>query len=128
MSLEVKKIYFDEQELKIALVNFSNRHKQFLRIEDIREITISETSDPLVTFKVDKSLYIVDDQINYTRSEVAAALLALCMIAKIPMPKAGAKEIFVEENNFILKITLKQDINFETYLITDQISNISYVQ
>lgn len=117
MPLEIKHIYFTESELRGALVNFSMLKKQFLEIEDIEETIIDRTDDVRVSFLVDKALAFEDDKVSYSHAEVAAALFAFCMVARIPLPRRGIKELHANEEKVYLTITLDEEANIEEYVI-----------
>ncbi len=125
MPLEIKHIYFTESELKKALINFSVRKKQYIKMQDIRELIVDDGENIKISLLIDKTLNFKDDRVDYSAPEIAAALLAFCMVCKIPMPKSGRKEISAKGKKVYLKISLNQEINFEKYNITDRLQNSS---
>jgi hypothetical protein len=122
MPLEEKHIYFSEPELRKSLVSFSKLRHQYFDQFEIENSIISDNDGSKVTLLVDKTLEFDDDKITYSNAEVAAALLAFCMVAKIPIPKAGTKELLVNDNKLYLKICLEQEVAFEEYVISKSIS------
>ncbi|MBT5073380.1 MAG: hypothetical protein HOJ34_02935 [Kordiimonadaceae bacterium] len=117
MPLEIKHIYFTEDELRIALVNFSMLKKQFLEIEDIEKTIIDRADDVTISFLVDKALVFEDDKVSYSHAEVSAALFAFCMVARIPLPRRGIKELHANEENIYFTITLDEEADIEQYVI-----------
>ncbi len=126
MPLEVRNIYFTESDLRTALVNFSKLHKQFLKLNDIKEMVINNTDKVRVSLLVDQALELENDKILYSHAEVAAALLAFCMACKIPMPKSGIKELHANDENIYLKIRYDQEVNFAEYVICSGLQNSSH--
>ncbi len=125
MPLEIKHIYFTEDELKKALVNFSVLKKQFLETEDIVELTINKGAEVTVSLIVDKTLEFENDRVDYSHGEVAASLFAFCMASKIPLPRRGIKELHANNEKIFLTITLEEEVNFEKYVISDILKNSS---
>lgn len=126
MPLEIRKIYFTETDLRKALINFSILHKRYLRPEDIKEMIINNTDRVRVSVLVDQALELEENTINFSHSEVAAALLAFCMACKIPLPRSGVKELHANDDNIFLKIRFDQEINFEEYVICRGMQNASH--
>lgn len=125
MPLEEKYIYFTEAELRKSLVNFSKLRKQYFDLFEIENSVISENDSSKVTLVVDKALEFEDDKITYSNAEVAAALLAFCMVAKIPIPKEGTKELHIKDKKLFLKISLDKEVSFEEYVISKSMENTS---
>lgn len=125
MPLEEKFIYFTESELRKSLVNFSKLRNQYFDLFEIENSIISENDCSKVTLLVDKAVEFEDNKITYSNAEVAAALLAFCMVAKIPIPKEGTKELLVNDNKVNLKITLDKKVDFEEYVISKSMKNNS---
>ena len=74
---------------------------------------------------MDKAVEFKDNKITYSNAEVAAALLAFCMVADIPIPKAGTKELHTKDNKLYLKISFEKDVDFEEYVISKSMENTS---
>ncbi|MCF6215726.1 MAG: hypothetical protein L3J58_06080 [Emcibacter sp.] len=125
MPLEIKHIYFTESELRKALVNFSVLNKKHIRLEDIQESIVDSAESVQVSFLVDRALQLENNTVIFSNSEVAAALLAFCMVSKIPLPRKGIKELHANDEKIYLKIQLDQEINFEKYNINNMIQNSS---
>ncbi len=125
MPLEIKHIYFTEDELRKALANFSVLKKQFFEIEDVQETIINRGDSVTVSLIVDKALEFENDKIDYSHAEVAASLFAFCMVSKIPLPKRGVKELHANEEKVYLTITLDEEVNFEKYVISNVHQNSS---
>lgn len=125
MPLEEKFIYFTESELRKSLVNFSKLRNQYFDLFEIKNSVISENDNSKVTLLVDKALEFEGDKVAYSNAEVAAALLAFSMVAKIPIPKSGIKELRTKDNKLYLKISLEKEANFEEYVISKSMENTS---
>ena len=123
MPIEIKNIYFSEKEVKTALVNFSVLKHEYLDVDDVEKIVIDKADAVRVSMLVDKTLGIENDELSFSSAQVGAALMAFCMVSKIPLPKKGHKVLEADDNKISLKITLDQEINFEEYIITSKITN-----
>ncbi len=126
MPLEIKKIYFTECELRKALINYSILHKKFLDVNDVKKMVINKDDTVKVSFLVDQALEFDEDKINYTHSEVAAALLAFCMACEIPVPRAGTKELHATEEQIVLKIRYEKEAKFEKYKICSDLQKVNF--
>lgn len=123
MPLEIKNIYFNEKEVRTALVNFSILNHEYLDVDDVKKIVIDKADALRVSMLVDKTLGMENDEMSFTSAQVGAALMAFCMVSKIPLPKNGTKTLEADDNRISLRIKLNQDIDFEDYKITSRISN-----
>ncbi len=93
MPREFRNIYFTENELKIALMQFSARKKVIFKVDNINEINI-QTENPIsVALKVFDVESNQLGAIKYSNAEVAAALMGYCMYLKIPLPKNGKNKV-----------------------------------
>ena len=123
MPLEVKNIYFSEFEIRTALVNFSILNHDFLDIDDVKKIIIDKDDAIRVAMIVDKTLGFKNNEMMFTSAQVGAALMAFCMVSKIPLPRDGKKVLEADNDRISLKITFDQNIDFEEYKISSRISN-----
>lgn len=123
MPLEIKNIYFSEKEVLTALVNFSVLNHEYLDVDDVKKIVIDKADAVRVSMLVDKTLAMKNDEMSFSSAQVGAALMAFCMVSKIPLPKNGVKTLEADDDKISLRITLNQDIDFEDYKITSRISN-----
>ncbi|MBL4602589.1 MAG: hypothetical protein JKY84_07585 [Emcibacteraceae bacterium] len=125
MPLEIKHIYFTESELVNALINFSVLKKQFIEKEDVSETIIDRSDDISVTLRLDETLEFENDKVTYSHAEVAASLFAFCMVSKIPLPRRGIKELHANDEKVFVTITLEEEVNFEKYVISNVLDNVS---
>mgnify|MGYP000268262354 CR=1 FL=1 len=123
MPMEVKKIFFTEKEVRNALVNFAVLNKEFLDVDDVEKIIIDEADSVRVSMLVDKTLGKENNELSFSSAQVGAALMAFCMVSKIPLPKKGNKALEADNNKICLKITLDQQVDFQDYTISSRISN-----
>jgi len=123
MPLEIKNIYFSEKEVKTALVNFSVLNHEYLDVDDVEKIVIDKPHDVRVSMLVDKTLCLENNELSFSSAQVGAALMAFCMVSKIPLPKNGHKALEADNNKISLKITLDQEVDFEDYIISSRITN-----
>lgn len=123
MPLEIKNIYFSEKEVRTALVNFSALNYEYLDVDDVEKIVIDKADSVRVSMLVDKTLGMEGNELSFSSAQVGAALMAFCMVSKIPLPKKGHKVLEADDDKISLKITLDQEINFEDYIISSRITN-----
>lgn len=55
---------------------------------------------------VDKTLGMENNEISFTSAQVGAALMAFCMVSKIPLPKNGVKTLEADYDKISLRIKL----------------------
>lgn len=112
MPLEIKKIFFTDNEIKQSLVNYSVSRKQPLEYRDINKMVVTNSNDVQISLLVHQALEIEGNKINYTKHEVAAALITFCLAINIPLARAAIKELHTVNDSVYLKITHQQDANF----------------
>lgn len=107
MPTENRNIFFSENEVKIALMNFSAKKGLNFKIENVNEFEISDESPISVVLKV----FDVDQgkagSVNYAYPEIAAALMGYCMHLKIPLPRAGKKSLQSNKKQLYLNIKIQ---------------------
>lgn len=123
MPMEIKQIFFTEKEVRTALVNFSTLNQEFLDEDDVKKIIIDNEDSVRVSMLVDKTLGKENNELAFSSAQVGAALMAFCMVSKIPLPKKGNKALEADNNRICLKITLDQKVDFNDYIISSRISN-----
>ncbi|MBT6031405.1 MAG: hypothetical protein HOH19_02435, partial [Kordiimonadaceae bacterium] len=79
MPRELRNIYFDESELKIALMQFSARQKLIFNVENINDVDVKEGPPISVSLKVFDLETGKVGTVNYSNPEIAAALMGYCM-------------------------------------------------
>ena len=87
--MEIKQIFFTEKEVRTALVNFSTLNKEYLDEDDVEKIIIDDAASVRVSMLVDKTLGKENNELAFSSAQVGAALMAFCMVSKIPLPKKG---------------------------------------
>ena len=123
MPVEIKNIYFSEKELRTALVNFAVLNQNYLDVDDVEKMYVDKGDVVKVSMLVDKTLGIENNELSFSGAQVGAALMAFCMVLKIPLPKDGHKALETKDDKVSLKITLDQDVDFEDYIISSRITN-----
>ncbi len=123
MPVEIKNIYFSEKELRTALVNFAVLNQNYLDVDDVEKMYVDKGDVVNVSMLVDKTLGIENNELSFSSAQVGAALMAFCMVLKIPLPKDGHKALEAKDDKVSLKITLDQDVDFEDYIISSRITN-----
>lgn len=120
MPLEIKRIYFTESEIRIALTNFSVRRKRYMELGDIKEMLVDKNSDKVqISFLMNPELAIKGNRISFSHAEVAAALLALSMMSKIPLPRTGEKELRMSKDKIYLQIIYGKPEKVREYIKPD---------
>ncbi len=123
MPIEIKHIYFSEKEVRTALVNFAVSNHEYIDVDDVEKIVIDKADSVRVALLVDKALCIENNELSFSSAQVGAALMAFCMVTKIPLPKKGSKVLEADDDKISLKITLDQEVDFEDYIISSRITN-----
>lgn len=104
MPKENREILFTENEVKIALMQFSARKGVKFNIENIKSFEINSVDAVSVKLEVFDAANNRTGTVDYAHPEVAAALLGYCMKLKIPLPKAGKKAVVNKNGQTYLRI------------------------
>ncbi len=107
MPNENRNIYFTENEVKIALMQFSSRKGLSFKVENINEFNLSSGDNIGITLTVFDATVNKAGTVRYNQAEIAAALMAYCMFLKIPLPKAGKKSVQVKNGDLLLNIKIQ---------------------
>ena len=107
MPQEKRDILFTENEVKVALMQFSARKGYEFKVENIRNFEI-KTGDAL---SIEMAVFDAKENrtgnVNYSYQEIAAAMMAYCMFLKIPLPRAGRKSVQIKNGDLYLTIGLQ---------------------
>lgn len=107
MPTENRNIYFTENEVKIALMQFSARKGLKFNVENIKEIDLKTDGSISIALKVFDATANKVGTVNYAHPEIAAALMGYCMHLKIPLPKAGKKALKANDDGLFLNIRIQ---------------------
>jgi hypothetical protein len=89
--LETRKLEFSPMELQAALVNYALRRRIPLPKANIDKIYIGKVDAEKVTCRFTPSNVADDAIVEFTNSQVAAALIMYCKSEKIPLPRDADK-------------------------------------
>lgn len=104
MPKENREILFTENEVKIALMQFSARKGAKFNVENIKSFKINSEEAISIVLEVFDVESNQTGKVNYAPPEVAASLLGYCMKLKIPLPKAGKKAVVSRNGQVYLRI------------------------
>lgn len=107
MPTENRNIIFTENEIKIALMQFSARKGLNFKVENINEFSMTTEEGIDIELKVFDAASNKVGTVKYKQSEIAAALMAYCMFLKIPLPRAGKKSVQVKNGELCLLIKMQ---------------------
>lgn len=106
MPTENRDLFFSENEIKIALMQFSARKGLNFKVENINEYKLTTESGIGIALKVFDATANKAGTVRYNQPEIAAALMAYCMFLKIPLPRAGKKSVQMSNGELCLNIKL----------------------
>tara|TARA_R110002072_G_C7552426_1_gene499396 strand:- start:56 stop:409 length:354 start_codon:yes stop_codon:yes gene_type:complete len=107
MPTENRNIHFTENEVKIALMQFSARKGLKFNTDNINEFSLVTDGAISIALKVFDVAANQAGTINYAHPEIAAALMGYCMHLKIPLPKAGKKSLKSNDQGLFLNIRVQ---------------------
>ena len=107
MPTENRNIFFAENEVMIALMQFSAKKGLDFNIENIKEYILKEESPISIYLKVFDVKEGKIGKVGYAYPEIAAALMGYCMQLKIPLLKAGKKSLQLKNNQLYLNIKIQ---------------------
>lgn len=107
MSMELRKIVFELAEVERAAVAYCRAHGRALVDGDVAGIRISE--DPAATVRIElrpPAGGTAEPPISLRRDDVTEALIQYAIRQRIPLPKAGKKVLWPQEDGIAMMITL----------------------
>ena len=106
MPTENRDILFSENEVKIALMQFSARKGLNFTVENITDFKMTNNDDIKIDLKIFEAKSGKTGTVRYAHPEIAAALMRYCMFLKIPLPKAGKKSLQSGKDGLFLNIKI----------------------
>jgi hypothetical protein len=91
MASEYRLIFFDQNELCRALIEYNRLRKTPFPPGNLKKVVIAR-KNLSVTIQIDKDAG-AQESVTFDTSSVAAALIVFCKDRKIPLPAKSAKEI-----------------------------------
>ena len=107
MPTENRDICFTENEVKVALMQFSTRKGLKFNVENVNEFNLTNEDAIAISLKVFDVEQNKSGTIRYSYPEIAAALIGYCMYLKIPLPKAGQKSVQNNDQGLYLNIRVQ---------------------
>ncbi len=107
MPNEQRDIVFSENEVKIALMQFSARKGLVFKTENIQDFVINKNGEIAIAMKVFDAKENKTGTVKFNYQEIAAALMAYCMTLKVPLPKSGKKSVTIKDGDMVLNISLQ---------------------
>lgn len=107
MPTENRNIHFTENEVRIALMQFSARKGLKFNTDNINEFELTTDGTIAIALKVFDATENKAGTIKYAHPEIAAALMGYCMHLKIPLPKAGKKSLKSNDQGLYLNIRIQ---------------------
>ena len=107
MPRENRNIFFTENEVKIAMMQFSGRKGLKFTVENITEFELKADGEIAISMKVFDSAEGKAGTVDYDQAQIAAALMGYCMGLNIPLPKAGKKAVMAMDGILYLNIKLQ---------------------
>lgn len=104
MPVEHRTIHFSENEVKIALMQFSARKDLKFTVDNIQDFKLKGGEKIEIALKVFDAAKNDTGVVKYGHSEVAAALMGYCMFLKIPLPKISKKALKSNDQGLYLRI------------------------
>jgi hypothetical protein len=108
MPRELRKIYFNAVDLTHAIETFRNEKPQFLPLGKLFHVAVEpEHLLVRIEMKYVDNTHHLDYKIDYDK--LVEVLIALCIERRIPLPSAGQKTTYAEDDEVILEIVLADD-------------------
>lgn len=105
MPTETRKIQFDADEIRAALIHYALRTEMRLPKERIDKVRFAKDS-PNVTFIYSRSQDGEKREVIFTEQQVAAAIFLYCHTRGFPLPRAAEKVIRNEGSGTSMMIRL----------------------
>lgn len=105
MPIETRKLQFDANEIRAALIHYALRTEMRLPKEGIDKVRFSKDGAN-VTFIYARSPEGEKREVIFTEQQVGAAILLYCHTRGFPMPRAAEKVVKNEGNSTSLMLRL----------------------
>ncbi|WP_138379444.1 hypothetical protein [Luteithermobacter gelatinilyticus] len=113
MPSEVRHIFFEEAELRRALVKYALVKGKTLLFDDIKSIIINNSGMVSATLMIKKIINEPPIRMEFSTAELAAALVLFCKETGVPLPKKGVKSLNVDEDRVYMTIILDERLKIE---------------
>lgn len=107
MPMELRKIFFSNEEVEAATRNYCIRSGKPLPSADKMYATFKDDIEAMVTLHFCRSDRRDPIAVSLSRAEVRDALIAFCKEVRIPLPRAGKKVLWPQSDGISLMITLE---------------------
>lgn len=112
MPSEIRYIFFDETEVKQALVKYSQLKKKPVKFEDIQNIVYSSEGDVGASLMMKYPGDGVLSAVQYSNSDLSAAMIIFCRDIHVPLPTVGVKTLQAEGDILSMCILLDDRVAF----------------
>ncbi len=106
MPQELRKLVFNEDELRAAAFDYCLRTKVYLPQAPLDGLEVGDDPDAAITLKFDPMDTADTKEIKLSRDQVGAALIRHCRDNKIPLPRHGQKVLQVQNGVISLMINV----------------------
>ena len=107
MPMELRKIFFSNEEVEAATRNYCIGSGKPLPSADKMYATFKDDIEAMVTLHFCRSGRCDPITVSLTRAEVRDALIGFCKAVRIPLPRAGKKVLWPQSDGISLMITLE---------------------
>lgn len=112
MPTEVRQIFFNVEEVKWALVEYARLKKNPVKLENITELTYNDAEKASVTLTVKHSENESVREVEFSNSDLAAAIIILARDIKLPLPHQGVKTLKAQKQILCLEVMREEKIDF----------------
>ncbi|NQU57751.1 MAG: hypothetical protein HQ513_10990 [Rhodospirillales bacterium] len=107
MPKELRKLVFDEDELKAAAYDYCLRNNVNIPHAPVDEVVVSDNDASVVVLRFSSADLHDPKDVPLSRDQVGAALIKYCSNNKIPLPRTAQKILKVEGKEVSMMVSVQ---------------------
>lgn len=110
MPKELRKLVFDEAELKAAAYDYCLRNNVNIPQSPVDEVIASDNDASVLVLRFSSDDLNAPKEVPLSRDQVGAALIKYCSTNKIPLPRAAQKILKVEGQEVSMMVSVQWNV------------------
>ncbi len=107
MPKELRKLVFDESELRAAAYDYCLRNNVNIPHAPVQDILISDEDAKVIVLRFESEDVNALKDVTLSRDQVGAALIKYCSTIKIPLPRTAQKILKVDGQEISMMVSVQ---------------------
>lgn len=112
MPTEARHIYFNEEEITWALVEYCRLKKEAIKSDHVTELVYTEGEKIGATLLLQRPGNATLTAVKFTNADLGAAIIIFCHDIHLPLPHWGAKSLKAEGKTLSLQVMKEEKVDF----------------